>query len=102
MEELGGVSETLLKLSQEYILYTLRFSLKNAVVETCNYAADTDVEKKVVKSGYLTGGIELTAESVSRNGKCIRAEGTNVKQAQCVFATDSSESDVKLETVLCC
>lgn len=54
----------------------------------------------VLKSGYITGGLEPKAQSVSENGKYNRAEGNYAKRAQLVFGTDSFEIDKALEKSL--
>lgn len=50
----------------------------------------------VLNSGYITLRYQPTAQSVSINGKHIRAEGTELKGAWHVFETDSFGNNKKL------
>lgn len=76
MGELGKVSKNVLELFRKdsfRILFTL---LKKILEERWKHAADMYMNITVVKSGFVISGFEPIAQSVSKNGKYIRADGT--------------------------
>lgn len=94
----GNLFETFWKKS----LHMLCALLKKIAEESWDHTDDTHLKIKVLKSACVIGGLEPTAQSVSKTGKYIQGVSPFVEQKHRVTGTDSFGRDKKLETVLCC
>lgn len=97
MAELGNVSENLVEFFRKSSLLMFCTILREALEKRHKHTADSDLKKKVVKSGYIIGGVDPTDQCVSRSRKYIQVKGTYVRRVWRVSGTSSFGSDEKLK-----